>query len=266
MAQTYLCDVCDCGFDGSATPLAIRLGLNRGKPFVGFVAIKQCWVSGLPMAVLGLGLLAMVEMFRVFIPRLMRAESQERRHIFSFLTWFVASIYGIYRNTRWLYMYLNELWFVILVTQVFLTATDGFCFIALWSGAVQPTSSASSDHVDLDAVVRGGLGEGGRKHKGNWRVQQVVVVFKLWHLFFFIVEVVHSVPKYGVLETLFGDDFRNVTFLAEDLLYLRLFFVHDELLANLKCKRIWVGAAAMHLIYLGTCGVLIGRDYYDVMT
>jgi hypothetical protein len=203
------------------------------------------------MAVLGLGLLAMVEMFRVFIPRLMRAESQERRHIFSFLTWFVASIYGIYRNTRWLYMYLNELWFVILVTQFFLTATDGFCFIALWSGAVQPTSSASSDHVDLDAVVRGGLGEGGRKHKGNWRVQQVLVVFKLLHLFFFIVEVVHSVPKYGVLETLFGDDFRNVTFLAEDLLYLRLFFVHDELLANLKCKRIWVGAAAMHLIYLG---------------
>jgi hypothetical protein len=245
-AQTYLCDVCNCRSEGKATELALRLGINRGKSFVGFVAIKQCWLSWLPLLVLGLGLLGCVEMFRVFLPRFADAQSHERKHPFAFLVWFAAAIYGIYRNSRWLFMYFNELWFVILVTQVFLTATDGFCFVALWTGAVRP---ASAERAGLDA---------GSKHKANQRVQQVVTVFKLWHLIFFVIEVAHAAPTHGVLDTLFGDKVRNVTFLAEDLLYLHLFFAREELLAILKSKRMWAAAAAFHLIYLGVVSLSDG--------
>jgi hypothetical protein len=132
--------------------------------------------------------------------------------------------------------------FQILVTQVFLSVTEAFSFVALWSGAVRGTNT-------------NGTGDSS-KHNSNLRVRQLSVVFKLWHVLFFIFEVTKAIPAHGVFVTLLGDNLRNPLFLAEDLLYLLLFFDHTELRSQVTNLRLWAGVVTLHLTYLWVNSVL----------
>ena len=129
----------------------------------------------------------MVEHLRYLVPLLLRGEVRRSQwHLLGI--WVIVSLYGIYRGFSWLFMYINEQWHQILVTQISLTAGDVVCYVWLFAG--RPSTGMD--------IVRG---------------------IKCTHVCFSIFEMLFSRNSKGFL----GDYGRNTAFILDDGLFLWLF-------------------------------------------
>lgn len=178
---------CPCNADHFQRGNVFGLSHFRSIPFDGFVAIRKEATSLMPILLLISGGYLMAEHLRYLLPRVLCGEFKRSQwHLLAI--WVIVSIYSIYRGFGWLFMYINEQWHQILVTQIFLTAGDVLCYMWLFAG--RPPCAAN--------YARG---------------------IKCAHLCFSMFEMIFSRNSKGF----FGDYGRNTAFILDDGLYLWLF-------------------------------------------
>ena len=239
-------------YEQSVFYLVVGIGVWKSQTFKGYVAVRQERGSIVPLLILGIGLMICIEHIRYLLPLFKnklyhqhcdgkRVQDHTREGFINayelplVMAWLICSFYSVYRSTSWLFMYVNQWWTNILVTQTLLWGTDVLAYVLLFSGALQ--------------------------NKHPTATNRICFAIKVYHIIFSVYEVLRSslsLPtgfswNYLGHKLFIDDHFRNICFLAEDLLFSWLFLYHHRKskLNTLICV---FGLFAVHIVLANLTG------------